>query len=116
MIYTRTNLKNDGGLLLPRDLVVVALHQQRWWDVHLAHVHLDHVQDHDEDEDDDDDVDNNLQDVHLAHVHLDHDHDENYNNHENARCSSRPWIIMTMMTIMEMTMTSIFDNHDTALC
>ena len=60
MIYTRTNLKNDGGLLLPRDLVVVALHQQRRRDVHLAHVHLDHVQDHDEDEDDDDDVDNNL--------------------------------------------------------
>ena len=104
MIYTRTNLKNDGGLLLPRDLVVVALHQQRWRDVHLAHVHLDH--DHDEADVDDGDVD----------VDLDRDHDENYNNHENARCSSRPWIIMTMMTIMEMTMTSIFDNHDTALC
>ena len=71
MIYTTTNLKNDGGLLLPRDLVVVALHQQRWRDVHLAHVHLDH--DHDEDDDDDGDVDDDL----------DRDHEENYNNHEN---------------------------------
>ena len=57
MIYRTTNLKNDGCLLLPRNLVVVALHQQRWRDIHLAHVHLDHDHDEDVDDDDDDDCD-----------------------------------------------------------
>ena len=40
------DLEDDGGLLLPGDLVVVALHQQRRRDVHLAHVHLSHHHHH----------------------------------------------------------------------
>jgi len=38
-------LEDDGGLLLSGDLMVVALHQERWRDVHLGHVHLDRVGD-----------------------------------------------------------------------
>ena len=73
MIYTTTNLKNYGGLLLPRDLVVVALHQQRWWDVHLAHVHLDHDNDEDDDEDGDVDEDNNRMSISLITIMNNHD-------------------------------------------